>query len=109
MVDATPLNSSACERSERSLASNWCLLRGHYRFVLSEAGRQGALIRCTRTMVAASNRGRVVPTTRHVHESRLMRRTGEIQVDYNARTTQNSRIVLPGAVSPLVSRAEVAQ
>src|SRR6267378_1526630 len=45
MVDATPLNSSACERSERSLASNWCLLRGHYRFVLSEAGRQGALIR----------------------------------------------------------------
>jgi hypothetical protein len=39
----------------------------------------------------------------------MMRRTGEIQVDYNARTTQNSRIVLPGAVSPLVSRAEVAQ
>jgi len=34
MVDATALNSSACERSERSLESNWCLLWGHYRFVL---------------------------------------------------------------------------
>jgi len=52
---------------------------------------------------------RVVPTTRHLHESRLVRRTGEIQVDYNARTTQNSRSVLPVAVSPLLSRAEVAQ